>query len=123
MRAGVGMTGDQRYPLVLAQAFDSCAHYCIIYAAVYSVGPAKRGVDDAALIIDGERETPVVHAGAVLPTVAFPCLVAGLARSRHRMKLPHSRAGARIVTACVSGLAYRRGFACIRADQEQEHPG
>src|SRR6266851_4846973 len=36
MRAGVGLTGDQRYPLVLAQAFDSCAHYCIIYASVYN---------------------------------------------------------------------------------------
>ncbi|HLF97251.1 MAG TPA: hypothetical protein VI457_08920, partial [Methylococcaceae bacterium] len=37
MRAGVGLTADQRYPLVLAQASDSCAHYCIIYAAVYSL--------------------------------------------------------------------------------------
>src|SRR6266567_2859902 len=86
---------------------------------VIGVGPAKRGVDDAALGIDGERETPVVHAGAVLPTVAFPCLMAGLAWSRYRMKLPHLRTGARVVTTCVSGLARRRGFAGIRAYQEQ----
>ena len=28
--------GDPRYHLVLAQALDSCAHFCIIYAAVYN---------------------------------------------------------------------------------------
>src|SRR5208283_4852826 len=36
MRADVGLTADQRYPLVLAQALASCAHYCIIYTAVYN---------------------------------------------------------------------------------------
>jgi hypothetical protein len=35
MRGGVGLTADPRYPLVLAQALASCAHYCILYAAVY----------------------------------------------------------------------------------------
>ena len=45
MRADVGPIADPRYPVVLAQQVVSCAHYCIIYTAVYNNGFLEAGMD------------------------------------------------------------------------------
>jgi hypothetical protein len=55
MRAGVGLTKDQRYPSVWAQAFASCTHYCIIYTAVYKGSQDFFYLEHAKCYQDGER--------------------------------------------------------------------
>src|SRR5436190_18771075 len=72
-----------------------------------------RGVDDAALGIEGHRKTPLSGAGPILVTFSAPCLnawIAGLLRDR--AKFPCLRAGASV--ECT-----RSARISIRADDEK----
>src|SRR4029450_1407215 len=64
-------------------------------------------VEDSALGIERLRERPAVRAWPVSPAIAFPCLVAGLTRLGHRVKVPNLRATPGIERANAPGRSVR----------------
>src|SRR5205823_14269158 len=67
-----------------------------IAAVVVSRGRAEGHIEDAACFIGGHVPAPNIRAGPVLPAIVEPGLVTGFAGLRYRLKLPQSRAGARV---------------------------
>ena len=68
------------------------------------VRSSKRHVDDAALLID-RHVTPDVDAGALLPTVSTPGVVACFSGARHRVKCPYQLSGVNVPGARITGGA------------------
>ena len=89
--------------------------------AVAAVGAGdrrgQRQVEQSALFVEREVERPGVGAKTALPAVAFPGVVADLARLRHRAELPELGAGARIERPGVADTA-RRSRRRVRADDD-----
>src|ERR1051325_8872442 len=65
----------------------------------------ERHVEQPARLVEREIERPGVDAEALLPAVAGPRVVPGLARLRDRAELPQFRAAARVVGARVAEAA------------------
>ena len=76
-----------------------------VAAVVVAGRTAKHGVEKTALGVERHVEAPVVDAGAVLPAVAVPRIVADFAGLGHRMEFPDLLAGERVEGARVAGLA------------------
>ncbi len=68
------------------------------------VRSSKRHVDDAPLLID-RHVTPDVDAGALLPAVATPGVVACFSRAWHRVERPYQLPGMYVPCARISGGA------------------
>ena len=66
---------------------------------------ADRHVDEAALLIDGQRERPDVVAGAILPAAVAPGVVPDLAGPGNGVERPQLLARARVVGVHVALLA------------------
>src|SRR6185437_4920107 len=66
-------------------------------------------IDDATLLVNRE-EAPDVDAGAVLPTLAGPSVVALLAFLRHRVEGPDELSRAHVPRAYIAGGTARRNF-------------
>src|SRR2546425_8888680 len=88
-----------------------------IESVVIARWAAEDGVERAAFRIQRHVEAPVVRAGAILPAVGRPGVVAGLAGLRDGMKFPNLRTRARIVGARVAGLPRCRLLRDICADE------
>ena len=79
-----------------------------IAAVVVHARTADRHVDEAALLIDGQRERPDVVAGAILPAVVAPGVVTDFAGPRDGVEVPQLLARARVVGVHVALLALAR---------------
>ena len=79
-----------------------------IAAVVVHARTADRHVDEAALLVDGQRERPDVVAGAILPAVVAPRVVADFAGQGNGVEVPHLLARARVVGVHVALLALAR---------------
>src|SRR6185437_4230343 len=79
---------------------------------------AKRKKEQAAFNINA-HESPDVGAGAILPGIRLPSIVAGFARVRHGVEAPDEFAGARVESANVPGSALRGGLLHLAADDNE----
>ena len=90
-----------------------------IAAPKIRVGAAQHGVDDAALGVHRQRESPVIHARPILRAVALPGFMAEFTRPRDGVKLPQQLARARVIGACVPSWTGGRSLGRVRTHQQQ----
>src|SRR5262249_8348079 len=80
---------------------------------------AEDGVERVPLGVDRHVEAPVIHAGAVLPTVFGPCFISSFSSLRDGMKLPDLFAAARVIGTSVSRLTCGGLFWNVGAHKQQ----
>src|ERR1700693_6577782 len=97
-----------RYGVHRDHRISEQVHAFSISAIVIRRWGRYRQIHNAALLIHRLVEAPYVGAGAVLPTVAIPGVVARFARLWHRMKVPQLRSRAGIVSAPIARRTQRR---------------
>jgi len=73
-----------------------------VAAVVVHAGTADRQIDEAALFVHGQRERPHVVAGAILPAVVAPRVVARFAGAGNGVEVPYLLAAARVVGVHVA---------------------
>ena len=88
-----------------------------IEAVIIAGGAAEDCVEETALRVYRHVEAPIVHAGAILPAISRPGVIAHFTRLRYGMKFPNLRTRARVVCARVARWTGCRLLAYICADK------